>query len=349
MASTPSTTSQNHRRRDSARRLAISTAADNWTASTIPSPKADDWDCNYKLENGRLISTNIYSGTVITPPTSPSRRKSIGFPPTTPSVVDNTRRPVGLPQWTPTKLYDPQDEVTKWHDPDPIRQIVDAKDDDEFLGAIHPTEPHTSNAVDEHTSHPVDHNELRLKFWREQNAEAEPDSLSPSPKPRRRRETRELATIEQVLREMYPRGKSGQDGSSAAASVIAESEMRKEMSMDSRIDMDDVKICSSDGGLVLEFPRQTVTLSGWFVKLMDREGFDGELVLAETKAAVEMLGAWMSRDLDFEITQGIARSMDLISDNYRELLRMADLYEIPRLEKDVIVLSPTSLISAAFV
>jgi hypothetical protein len=262
---------------------------------------------------------------------------------------------VGLSRRTPNKPYDPQDEVTKWHDPDPVQQIVDAKDDDEFLGAIHPMEPYTFNPVDEHTSHPIDHNELRLKFWREQSAKDKLDLVSPPPKPRRRKETRKLATIEQVLREIYPRDKSGQDWSSSATSVVgesvvAESEMRKEMLMvGSRIDMDYVKICSSDGGLVHEFPRQTVMLSGWFAKLMNREGFDGEVVLAETRAAVEMLRAWMSRDLDFEITQGIARWIDLISDNYRELLRMADLYDIPRLEKDVIVFSPSSLISAAFV
>jgi hypothetical protein len=38
---------------------------------------------------------------------------------------------------------------------------------------------------------------------------------------------------------------------------------------------------------------------------MGEEGFDGEIMLSEKSSAVELLGSWMSRDLEFEVTVGI--------------------------------------------
>ena len=51
----------------------------------------------------------------------------------------------------------------------------------------------------------------------------------------------------------------------------------------------------------------------------------------------------LSRDIDFEVTIGCPlpppKSV-LMEENYKTLLRLRKTYEIPRLEKDVIVLPP---------
>jgi hypothetical protein len=305
----PSTMPSNEQRRLGARGWPKAPFASLSHGETV-SPDLDDWDYNYKLEGGRLISSNLYSGhsNLVTPllSTSPSSLGGQQRPPAAPQMSLQVQ--YSNPQSTPLAAVDPQDEVTKWHDPDPVFQVVDCKDDTEFLSSLHRVNPVVVPKVGRNASGTwSSHNDARLKSWRQEIFQTAPELTPTMPKVRRKKETRKLATIEQVLNEMimYPCDNPG-DGSSTATSIAAESEMKKEMAMDSCVnsDADGVKICSSDGGIVLEFPRQTLALGGYFVKLMNREGFDGEIVLEEPKSAVEMLGAWMSRDLDFEITIG---------------------------------------------
>jgi hypothetical protein len=65
-----------------------------------------------------------------------------------------------------------------------------------------------------------------------------------------------------------------------------------------------VILCGQEGGGVYYFPRQTIALSRAFAKRMEEQEFDGEIMLAEKSSAVELLGSWMSRDLEFEVTVG---------------------------------------------
>lgn len=181
---------------------------------------------------------------------------------------------------------------------------MDCKDDTEFLNSLNFVVPKVGGNTSG-TWYPQ--NDARMKLWRQEI----PELPTQMPKVRRKKEMCKLATIEQVLHEMVMYPCDNPDD-------VAESEMRKEMSMDSCLKSDayGVKICSSDGGIVLEFPQQIIALGGYFVKLMVREGFDGDIVLEESKSAVEMLGAWMSRDLDFEVTIG---KSSFIYSNVRQL------------------------------
>lgn len=264
----------------------------------------DDWNYNYKLKDGRLISTNVYSGGQGNPQSPPNASGSIKSL-VTPSPNPNppTIQAHILPSKVP-EIQSEKQEISIRYDPEPITQVVDAQNDNDFLTNLQSDDV---SAFDEQSFiSATRHNDLRLKLWREQTAlESRVPSSQPTPKPKRKKDVSELATIEKVLREMYPRDNPTED-SSPAASVTQESGMRKEMSIDGS--MDNIRLCSQDGGNYYLFSRQTISLSKSFVTIMENDGFDGEIILTEDPETLQLLGAWMSRDLDFEITIGILLS-----------------------------------------
>jgi hypothetical protein len=193
-----------------------------------------------------------------------------------------------------------------WHDPDPPRQIVDVKSDNEFITAIHPT---TSPAYENHPfTNTTQQSNSRLKIWREQMAftSHSPPPTPPVPKARLRLkpDSKEMTAIEQVLRGVRDE-RQGIDDSSTVASLVDGSEMKKEMSIDTGRDNENIKLYSTECDMEFMFPRQTIGLSGVFLRRTRLDGFDGEIVVEETSAVMKMLGAWMSRDLEFEITIGM--------------------------------------------
>ena len=273
--------------------------------SLTPADDFDDWNYNYKLQGGRLISTNLYSGgqSHIQSPTKTSPRIRTLVTPS-PDHTTPTIRARILPSEIPKPPQSETQEISIRQDPDPIVQVVDAQTDSEFLTGL---QSHDISAFDKHPF--IRHNDLRLKLWREEAAqESQVPSSLPIPKPKRRKNVSELTTIEQVLREMYSCDNPAED-SSPAASVSQGSEMKREMSIDGS--MDNIRLCSQDGGACYFFSCQTMSLSKSFANIMEDDGFDGEIILTENTETVELLGAWMSRDLDFEITIGILLSAKL--------------------------------------
>jgi uncharacterized protein (DUF39 family) len=118
--------------------------------------------------------------------------------------------------------------------------------------------------------------------------------------------TRGVTAIEQVLRCVQDE-RQGRDDSSVVASVVSVgdgSEMKKEMSIGDYRDSENVKLSSSQCDDHFLFPRQTISLSGVFSDKMSTEGFEDEIMIEESSEVMKMLGSWMSRDLDFEITIG---------------------------------------------
>ena len=291
--------------RTSSRRHPVNPGGEQSTSFAVASD-FDDWNCNYKLQGGRLISTNVYSGgqsNTRSPPKSSARIRTLVIPspdPTTPTIRAHIL-PSEIPKPPPSEIQ----EISIRHDPEPIIQVVDAQTDREFLRGL---QSHDISSFDEHIFiSTTRRNDQRLNLWREQTAQESQVPLSqPIPQPRRKKNISELATIEQVLREIYPRDNPTED-SSTTATVITGGEVKKEMSIDGS--MDNVRLCSQDGGASYLFSSQTISLSKSFVNIMCEDGFDGEITLTDDTETVELLGAWMSRDLDFEITIGILLSV----------------------------------------
>ena len=234
--------------------------------SLASSSDLDDWNYNYKLQGGRLISTNVYSGgqsDIQYPPKTSARNRTLVIP--SPNTTPSTTRAHILPSEIPNLPSSETQEISIRHDPDPLAPVVDAQTDNEFLTNL---QYHDVSAFDEYPFiSATRHNDLHLKLWKEQAAqESQAPPSQPIPKPKRKKNVSELTTIEQVLREMYPRDNPTQD-SSPAASVTEGSEMRKEMSIDGS--MDNIRLCSQDGGASYLFSRQTISLSKLFVDIME--------------------------------------------------------------------------------
>lgn len=196
-----------------------------------------------------------------------------------------------------------------WYDPDPPSQKIDVKSDADFLTSLHPGEPTTLETLDIHPFSAINnqHN-IRLKLWR---AETSHLSQTQAPEISKSRDKSNMGTkgdaaIEQVLR-CAQAERQGRDDLSVVVSVLSVgdgSEMKKEMSIGDFRDNENVKLSSSQCDDHFIFPRQTISLSGVFSDKMSDEGFDGEIMIEESSEVMKMLGAWMSRDLDFEITIG---------------------------------------------
>jgi hypothetical protein len=266
-----------------------------------PSDDLDYWDYNYKLHGGRLISQHLYS--------------SRSLPSSTPHPPKTTPKPKPPRKYTPKyHPHPPSSTLTMhkriskalWYDPDPPRQIVDVKSDSEFITAIHPRESSTFRDIENHPfGKTTQQNDSRLDIWREQIAFASHSSPAPRiPQNRLRLKTdsKEMTAI--VLRGMHGQSQ-GLDDSSTVASVVDGSEMKKEMLMDTDGDIMNIKLYSSECNDEFIFPRQTMGLSGVFLRRMNLDGFDGDIIVEETSVVMKLLGAWLSRDLEFEITIGM--------------------------------------------
>jgi hypothetical protein len=289
MSSTP--TPQQRRWRKSTNRASNPPAVPLANASEF-----DDWDYNYKLQHGRLISTNFYSGGPSTVHPSPEATKIRTLVTPTPTIATSIIRAHVVPSQSSNSR---NQDISVRHDPEPTSQNVDVKSDSEFLTGLQLEDRGVSAFDRESSTHELHQNELRLKMWREQAVQAR--HVAMSPKLRRRKNTNELTTIEQVLRDIHITDHTVDD-SSTVASVTQGSEIKKEMSIDSRTDLESIRLCSEDGVDTFYFSRQIIALSKSFLKMMEQEGFDGEIILEEDTEALELLGSWMSRDLDFEIT-----------------------------------------------
>src|ERR1700733_4884624 len=113
-------------------------------APTDPPHDIDDWDYKYKLERGRLISTNLYSSSssksaISSSPTRPRCRMS------TPKAGGITSRPAGnVNAWiiaAQNRLSSSPDraspqKISLWHDPDPEMKVVDVQSDSEFMDGL---------------------------------------------------------------------------------------------------------------------------------------------------------------------------------------------------------------------
>ena len=139
MASTP--TPQQRKWRKSA-----NSASNLPTVPIANATEFDDWDYNYKLQRGRLISTNFYSGgpsTIHPSPVATQIRPLVNPTPTTATPTPIIRANV-IPSQTPNSR---NQEISVHHDPEPISQNVDVKSDREFLTGLQ-FEDHTVSAFD---------------------------------------------------------------------------------------------------------------------------------------------------------------------------------------------------------
>jgi hypothetical protein len=72
-------------------------------------------------------------------------------------------------------------------------------------------------------------------------------------------------------------------------------------------DQDGIQLVSTQCDERIILPRRIMALSGKFCQMMEVERFDGVITTTEGKDAMKLLGAWMSRDLKFEINIGTSR------------------------------------------
>ena len=186
-------------------------------------------------------------------------------------------------------------------------KIVDVQSDSEFLDGLDGLHSDYSSDHDRHRLAISSPQSTDLHLRREQPSQSQPPTRATT-KPKLRSESREPATIQQVLREMRVQV----DESVESVSVVfteGSGGTKKEGEGGSGSDGGgNVALCSQDGGEPCYFPRQTIALSRVFAKSMEEPGFDGEIMLAEKSSAVELLGSWMSRDLEFEVTVGITQT-----------------------------------------
>ena len=102
---------------------------------------------------------------------------------------------------------------------------------------------------------------------------------------------------------------------SALEEVVREFALRKDRSAANTGD-ESQGIREQDGNIQLVstqcderiiLPRRMMALSGKFCQMMEVERFDGVITITDGKEAMKLLGAWMSRDLKFEISIGTSR------------------------------------------
>jgi hypothetical protein len=197
-------------------------------------------------------------------------------------------------------------------DPDPESQVVDVKSDSEFITGIE-EKVLTFKAVDGAHAEKAGpssayENELQLKIWRERAAMMEESSaiLEEAPsemRPKKMKRVDDLTPIEQVLKELSAKAIRGERAHSQ--STISPSESHSTNESQSR-EMEEVTLGTvSADGVIASFPGPVMRLSKSFQRMMDKDEFDGIILLDEEHDAMENLIAWLSRGLDFEITIGI--------------------------------------------
>jgi len=195
-------------------------------------------------------------------------------------------------------------------DPDPESQIVDVKSDNEFITSIEPENAMTFDSPDnqpERSPSSAYQKEIQLKISGERAAAIEqaprtdetPRSEMNGNKMKR---LDELTPIEQVLKELSSKTvAAGQSQSAMLPSRESESTTRETMT---KLDLGEVGIGSVSEGVMTSFPCRVMKLSKSFERLMEKDGFNGIILLDEETFAIESLFAWFSRDFDFEITVG---------------------------------------------
>jgi hypothetical protein len=160
-------------------------------------------DYKYKLETGRLISTNLNSSASKPLISSARTRQRRRMPAQTLGSVSS--RPVGeVNAWivtakTPLSSSPERSSRQKisslWHDPEPEMKVVDVQSDSEFLGGL-------DGLQSDYTS---DHNRSELAIWhpkstdlhlrREQPLQSQP--FKTFTKPKSRNNSRDFGAIEQ--------------------------------------------------------------------------------------------------------------------------------------------------------
>jgi hypothetical protein len=250
----------------------------------------DDWDFNYKLQGGRLISKSVYSGGPTNVQSFPPKSSRVG------SLITHSPN-LSRPSQFPPSHDSGNRKISLHYDPEPIFETVDVKSDNEFLTGLRRETISTFN--EERPLYEPCHNDLHLKIWREHAAQV-PLGLATS-NPQNKKKNTILTTTEKISQEFCA---PITDDSSSAASATQGTEIKKEMSIDSRTGLDSIRICSRDGGSSCVLSRQIVELSKVFAEMTKNDTFDGEIILDEDKEALELLTLWMSRDLEFEITIG---------------------------------------------
>lgn len=265
----------------------------------------DDWDYSYKLESGRLISSHVYSEkpkTTLPRVFTPRPQRAAAENPT-PSPSSSIIAPTATKKSVLPASYSlrGQQPISKFSDPDPVLQVVDAESDNEFFMGISASVPPTLHNLDKHVfiakSIPKEH---QMTLPKESNVKGDDQSSEMEPDmAKRRKDTRELAAIEQVLREM-----SHREEVSTGTSIRNEGELRKDVSVGSHLGGDTVKVYGRERMKPYILSRQMVGLSGGLSDLTEKDGFDGNLILAESDTSIKLLCAWLTRDLQFEITTG---------------------------------------------
>ena len=192
-----------------------------------------------------------------------------------------------------------EEKISLWHDPDPVMTVVDVRSDSEFLDGLDGLQSDYSSDHNRRRSSVPSPQISEIRLWREQSLQSQPPKTST--RATWRRNSRELAAIQQVLRNMRVRDESVEERSVTVTEGSVGIE-KEEGGVGS--DRGNIALCSYDGGELFYFPSQTIALSRVFATMMEQERFEGEIMLAEKSSTVELLGAWMSRDLEFEITVG---------------------------------------------
>ena len=273
----------------------------------------DDWDYSYKLEGGRLISSHLYSNkNTSRSPTlthqKPRRgRSSSRATSHHPPRLSLEKLPTG---YTNSKCQQ-TGGVSKFSDPDPEIPIVDAKDDEEFVATLHSSPaPVTLTNLE---NQPVfvarpPSSAKRIKLLKERiQQELTSTNLSDesvNQGVRCRKETRNPKPIEEVIRETSIREES-ETSVCSLPSITDESEMGKDMSTDRTLhEVEIIRLYSYEGKEPVVVTRQVIALSGILKRMAEEDGFDGNLVLSEADASMKLLGAWLTRDREFEVTRG---------------------------------------------
>jgi len=194
-------------------------------------------------------------------------------------------------------------------DPDPEFQIVDVKSDNEFIMGIEEENPMTFHCRDnrQERSLPLAYpKEIQLKIWRAREA-----AIDQAPTTDRTQRSKmsgkkvkrldRLTPIEQVLKELSSKTLPTDESRSA---ILPRDESESTRETKTNLDAVEVGIGTFSEGVMQNFPCRVMKLSKSFERMMEKDGFDGIILLDEETSAIELLFAWFARNFDFEITIG---------------------------------------------
>ena len=194
-------------------------------------------------------------------------------------------------------------------DPDPESQIVDVESDNEFITGIEGVNAMTLDLPDNQPSPSPSsayQKEIQLEISRELAAAIE---QAPTTEQTPRSETTgkkmkrfdQLTPIEKVLKELSTKAIARRESQST---MLPSCESKSTREIMTKLDSGEVGVGSVSEGVMTSFPCRVMKLSKSFERLMEKDDFDGIILLDEETFAIELLFAWFSRDFDFEITVG---------------------------------------------